>query len=571
MSHITIPAPPATAYYEVGSTPQTSFNITFPFFALSEVKVAKVVAGVETALAYSVSPADATQYSVTGTAADGGYSGGTVTVGGSGVSDCNVSVYREMEPSRLSDFPSGQQLIDITALNTELDRAFALLVDAYARLGRCIQISVADEAVLDASFVLPPLESRKSRALKFDATGNVLGASLYDPDASVTQASAAAASALQAQVDAAAARDLAASAKAAAESAGVTSEQEFSITLVAGTNTYTLPVGAATHKNVWLYQRGAKLRPGVDYTISNAAGPGKTLVLLVNGVDTGASAVTTSGASGAHKAGEVYWGSVVGAITTLAIGPKGISESNLADDAASTRVYQARSITGAKIATATVLGENVADGALSFSKMTTAGSTRGGLIKVGASNTMDTLTQGSKYQLLRSLGSAADPEWGSGRIPLGQITLSGTSVEWIFPAGLSDAVRELQLTIEEYSLSGSEALLIQVGSSGGYNVNGYTGVNLSPYAGGNIGRTPFSSGFQLLNATSALPWNAAISLRRRGASNTWHISGDALSLNTTFLSFLSGWASASPGLDRVRIRSTGTNTLAGTAALEALV
>lgn len=568
MPHITIPAPPAYAYYEVGSTPQTSFPITFPFFSLPEVRVSAVAAGVETMLAYSVSPADETQYSVSGTATDGGYSGGTVTVGGAGASNCNVAVFRSMVPARLSDFPSGQALIDITALNTDLDRLAALLVDAYDRLDRCLRLSVADASAAGGSFVMPPIDLRKNRAIKFDSTGLNLIASTNDPDDATSHAAAAAAAATRAQSDAAVAKDAAISAQAAAESAGATSTVSFTVALVEGQNEYLLPAPAVSAQVVHLYWDGSRLVPGTDYTVGNTLGLNRTLVLLVSGVNVGGAAVSSDGADETHQAGVTYWGTVSGGIVDAAIGANSIKETNLDDLSVSTRTLQSAAVTGAKIAAGAITSSHVLDKAFPLLKVTTQSVAHGSLIVAGTSDYPVPLAQGSKYGLLRSQGANVSPAWGSSIIQLGFRDLSsGTEAVWTLPDDLSgiDAV-EIQLS-GGVRLSGSNYLSLQLGTgtsaSPQWAASGYDG------HGGLIQAEDFpafTTGFIIARYLSNGPLFGGVKLRRVNG-NSWSLvfSGTRTLASSSFVSSCGSIALGSP-LTQLRLLAGGTNTFSGGSA-----
>lgn len=110
MAHVTIPDTAPRVQYTVLHTPNTQFTIPFPFFNDTDIVV----------YVDNVLQVLNTDYTVAGDAGtDEGYAGGDVhlTVG---VTNCIVTVYRDVPVERTSDFPTNGAF-DIVALNTELD------------------------------------------------------------------------------------------------------------------------------------------------------------------------------------------------------------------------------------------------------------------------------------------------------------------------------------------------------------------------------------------------------------------------------------------------------------------
>lgn len=152
MGHVTIPDNVPSRVYQVGSTPQQSFPVPFPFFDTADVLVA--VDGVQVAATVTAAPVD------------GGFQSGTVALSFP-VANAAVSVWRETPIRRETDFPYPSQIFDIRSLNTELDRFLALLQEFLAMQGRSIRVSTA-EAPLPP---LPPPATRGGKLLGFGSDG----------------------------------------------------------------------------------------------------------------------------------------------------------------------------------------------------------------------------------------------------------------------------------------------------------------------------------------------------------------------------------------------------------------
>ena len=98
---------------------QTTFAVNFEFFDNSDLKVYNGT----TLLTYNASPSSASQYSVTGAGVSGG---GSITLGGGATTDDKITIYRDMDIARSTDFPtSGAFQID--SLNEELDKLTAMV------------------------------------------------------------------------------------------------------------------------------------------------------------------------------------------------------------------------------------------------------------------------------------------------------------------------------------------------------------------------------------------------------------------------------------------------------------
>jgi hypothetical protein len=98
---------------------QTSFTVPFEFFANADLKVFNGT----TQLTFAASPADQTEYSVSGAGQTGG---GSITLGAPGATlNDVVTIYRDLAIERTTDFPTSGAF-QINSLNTELDKIIAM-------------------------------------------------------------------------------------------------------------------------------------------------------------------------------------------------------------------------------------------------------------------------------------------------------------------------------------------------------------------------------------------------------------------------------------------------------------
>ena len=148
---------------------QTAFNITFEFFAIDDLKVYK-----NNVLAtYNANPTTTTTYKVTASnsSSDSAYefgTGATITFGSGLTANDKVVVVRRITIERTTDFPVNGAF-DVTALNTELDKAVAIFSDNKDQITRSIRLTDGD----DTSPTLSIPATRADKILSFDSSGNV--------------------------------------------------------------------------------------------------------------------------------------------------------------------------------------------------------------------------------------------------------------------------------------------------------------------------------------------------------------------------------------------------------------
>ena len=148
---------------------QTAFTITFEFFGIADLKVYKI----GTLATYNANPTTTTTYKVTASnsSSDSAYEFGTgavITFGSGLTADDKVVVVRRITIERTTDFPVNGTF-DITALNTELDKAVAIFSDNKDQITRSIRLTDGD----DTTPTLSVPATRANKILSFDGSGNV--------------------------------------------------------------------------------------------------------------------------------------------------------------------------------------------------------------------------------------------------------------------------------------------------------------------------------------------------------------------------------------------------------------
>lgn len=147
---------PRVSYSVSQGVTQTSFTVSFEFFAASDLNV-YVDDVLKTLTAdYTVSGGDGSTGSITMSVT--GASGGSTVV-----------ITRDVTQERITDFPSSGPFA-IGSLNTELDKFTAMVADIQDQADRSIRLSDSDT---DVSMVLPVASDRADKILAFDENGAI--------------------------------------------------------------------------------------------------------------------------------------------------------------------------------------------------------------------------------------------------------------------------------------------------------------------------------------------------------------------------------------------------------------
>ena len=132
--------------------------------------------------------------------------------------------------------------------------------------------------------------------------------------------------------------------------------------------------------------------------------------------------------------------------------------------------------------------------------------------------------------------------------------------------GIPSWVKRITVIFNAVSLSGTDAILIQIGDSGGVETTGYS--SAVAFVGSSTGGNSRTDGYvATVSGTAANTYAGAVTIVNI-SGNTWVATGNTIYESTTPTSFVmpsTGIKTLSAQLDRVSITRTGTNTFdAGT-------
>jgi hypothetical protein len=154
-------------YTQAVTANTTQLTIDFPFFDLDDINVIVTdSAGNDTTLTRGTGTGT---FAVTGTAVDDGFSGGYITLGDTYVSTTTYTIFRDIDIERTTDFPTSGPF-NISSLNTELDKIFAIEQELETRLTRTVKLADSDAS---ANLNLPNLNTRKGTVLAFNSTTGI--------------------------------------------------------------------------------------------------------------------------------------------------------------------------------------------------------------------------------------------------------------------------------------------------------------------------------------------------------------------------------------------------------------
>lgn len=149
-------------YTQAVTANTTQLTIDFPFFSLDDINVIVTnTSGVDTTLTRGTGTGT---FAVVGTSVDDGFSGGHITLGDTYPSGTKFTIFRDIPVERTTDFPTSGPF-NVSALNTELDKIFAVEQELETKIGRTMKLADSDTA---ASLTLPNLDTRKGTTLAFN-------------------------------------------------------------------------------------------------------------------------------------------------------------------------------------------------------------------------------------------------------------------------------------------------------------------------------------------------------------------------------------------------------------------
>jgi hypothetical protein len=183
MAQITIADATPRVQYTVGSGGSTGpFSIPWPYFSTDDIKV--YVDGTLQSIS--------THYTISGTAVDDGFSGGTVTFG-STITSVTVTVERDVAIARTTDFPTSG-IFNIATLNTWIDKIFAISQWLETKLTRTVSRPFTSTETYSLNWPDGATTDPKVLVASSDA-GLEFGATSAEIEAAATKATEAASSA----------------------------------------------------------------------------------------------------------------------------------------------------------------------------------------------------------------------------------------------------------------------------------------------------------------------------------------------------------------------------------------
>jgi hypothetical protein len=138
---------------------------------------------------------------------------------------------------------------------------------------------------------------------------------------------------------------------------------------------------------------------------------------------------------------------------------------------------------------------------------------------------------------------------------------TGTSVDF---TAIPDWVKRITVMFNSVSLTGTDAILIQIGDSGGVEITGYA--SAVAFAGATTGGNSRTDGYVItVSGSAANTLSGAVTITNI-SGNTWISTGSAIYESvspTAFVMVSSGIKTLSATLDRISVSRTGTNTYDG--------
>ena len=256
MAEITIAdATPRVQYTVGGSSTTGPWTIPWPYYETGDIKVyfddtLKTISS---------------HYTISGTAVDDGFSGGTVTAA-SGQSNITVTIVRDIPVARTTDFPVGP--FNVKTLNKDLDKLYAIGQQAEENFSRKVGRSATDTATFSLDL---PTSTGTAKTLMLDSSnGMTLGATTAEIEAAATQATAAASSATAAASSASSASTSATASASSATTAAATAatltgaSSTTSLAIETGSKAFTVAAGLGFVAGDWVIAT-SNANPTVNY------------------------------------------------------------------------------------------------------------------------------------------------------------------------------------------------------------------------------------------------------------------------------------------------------------------
>ena len=195
-------------------------------------------------------------------------------------------------------------------------------------------------------------------------------------------------------------------------------------------------------------------------------------------------------------------------------------------------------------------------------------SSGGGSVQINAASTVSsftaTLPAATGTVVLDSAAQTlTNKSWSS---PAGSTVSSGTAVAStsgtsIDFTGIPSWAKRITVMFQGVSASGTSFPLVQLGTSGGVVVTGYTGSVIGVTDANAIAGSNFTTGFSIRTNVSAAASFSGAFVFTNITGNTWVLSGSISDTSDIRISVSNGFIALSGTLDRVRITTVnGTDT-----------
>ena len=167
--------------------------------------------------------------------------------------------------------------------------------------------------------------------------------------------------------------------------------------------------------------------------------------------------------------------------------------------------------------------------------------------------------KGLAGQVLRQNDALTAPDWTDAlQVQAPQVTTSGTAFNF---TGIPAWAKRITVICNNVSLSGSDNLLVQIGTSGGIVTTGYDSTG-STIAGSFVNQIASTAGFVVVGSGPGFAQTFTMVLNRLGpASFLWVASHNGFRTGATIQG--GGSITLAAALDSVRLTRTGTDTFDG--------